>query len=254
MPALRRRDPVRRARRLRAEMPRLRARLSRLQRRRRAGGLPDLHRRRADRRPRHLARACRRAALVAARPALAALRHHPHHRPAAPRPRACCSRSNIRHRRARGPDRGRGMRRLPLLPTLVVAGAVAVMIGLGIWQLQRAAWKERLLAEYARRGGAPGRRSRSAARRRRPVPAALLPPRPRHLRRARRRARHPRRAERRRTSRARSMSSPAGPARRGWPGGSGSMPAGRTGRTRCGGCRWAASSPGGSARSRATAR
>lgn len=41
------------------------------------------------------------------------------------------------------------MRRLPLLPTLVVAGAVAAMIALGIWQLQRSAWKERLLAEYA---------------------------------------------------------------------------------------------------------
>jgi hypothetical protein len=41
------------------------------------------------------------------------------------------------------------MRRLPVLPTIVVAGAVAVMIALGVWQLQRAAWKERLLAEYA---------------------------------------------------------------------------------------------------------
>jgi len=41
------------------------------------------------------------------------------------------------------------MRRLPLLPTLFVAGAVAVMIALGVWQLQRSAWKERLLAQYA---------------------------------------------------------------------------------------------------------
>ena len=40
-------------------------------------------------------------------------------------------------------------RRLPLLPTIIVALAVAVMIGLGIWQLQRAQWKERLLAQYA---------------------------------------------------------------------------------------------------------
>jgi surfeit locus 1 family protein len=47
------------------------------------------------------------------------------------------------------------MRRLPLLPTLVVAGAVAVMIGLGIWQLERAAWKERLLAEYAAAAAMP---------------------------------------------------------------------------------------------------
>lgn len=41
------------------------------------------------------------------------------------------------------------MKRLPILPTLIVAAAVAVMIGLGIWQLQRAAWKERMLAELA---------------------------------------------------------------------------------------------------------
>lgn len=36
---------------------------------------------------------------------------------------------------------------IPILPTIVVAAAVAVMIGLGMWQLQRAAWKERLIAE-----------------------------------------------------------------------------------------------------------
>ena len=41
------------------------------------------------------------------------------------------------------------MRRLPVLPTLVVAVAVAALIGLGIWQLQRAQWKDRLLAQYA---------------------------------------------------------------------------------------------------------
>jgi surfeit locus 1 family protein len=41
------------------------------------------------------------------------------------------------------------MKRLPLIPTIVVAGAVAVMIGLGIWQLRRAAWKDRLLVAYA---------------------------------------------------------------------------------------------------------
>jgi len=39
------------------------------------------------------------------------------------------------------------MKRLPIFATLIVAGAVAVMIALGIWQLQRAAWKDRLLAE-----------------------------------------------------------------------------------------------------------
>jgi len=41
------------------------------------------------------------------------------------------------------------MRRLPILPTIVVAAAVALMIGLGVWQLQRAKWKEGLLARYA---------------------------------------------------------------------------------------------------------
>ena len=41
------------------------------------------------------------------------------------------------------------MKRLPIIPTLVVLAAVAVMIGHGIWQLQRAKWKEGLLAQYA---------------------------------------------------------------------------------------------------------
>ncbi|HEY5712942.1 MAG TPA: SURF1 family protein [Allosphingosinicella sp.] len=41
------------------------------------------------------------------------------------------------------------MRRVPVVASLVVAAAVLTMIGLGIWQLQRAAWKERLLADYA---------------------------------------------------------------------------------------------------------
>lgn len=40
-------------------------------------------------------------------------------------------------------------RRLPIVPTIIVALAVALMIGLGIWQLQRAKWKEGLLAQYA---------------------------------------------------------------------------------------------------------
>lgn len=39
--------------------------------------------------------------------------------------------------------------RLPLVPTIVVAAAVAVMVGLGVWQLKRAVWKEQLLAQYA---------------------------------------------------------------------------------------------------------
>jgi len=47
------------------------------------------------------------------------------------------------------------MRRLPLIPTVIVAGAVAMMIGLGVWQLQRAAWKARLLADYAAAAALP---------------------------------------------------------------------------------------------------
>ena len=39
------------------------------------------------------------------------------------------------------------MRRLPILATIIVIGAVAVMIALGVWQLQRAGWKERMLAD-----------------------------------------------------------------------------------------------------------
>lgn len=47
------------------------------------------------------------------------------------------------------------MRRLPVLPTLIVAAAAATMIALGIWQLQRAAWKSRLLAEYGAAAALP---------------------------------------------------------------------------------------------------
>jgi cytochrome oxidase assembly protein ShyY1 len=42
------------------------------------------------------------------------------------------------------------IRRLPIIPTILVLAAVAVMIGLGIWQLQRARWKDGLVARYAR--------------------------------------------------------------------------------------------------------
>lgn len=41
------------------------------------------------------------------------------------------------------------MRRLPVIPTLVVLAAVAAMIWLGFWQIRRAHWKEDLLARYA---------------------------------------------------------------------------------------------------------
>ena len=45
--------------------------------------------------------------------------------------------------------------RLPLLPTLLVAAASATMVGLGIWQLDRARWKEALLAQYEAARGMP---------------------------------------------------------------------------------------------------
>ena len=47
------------------------------------------------------------------------------------------------------------IRRLPVVPTILVAAAVAVMIGLGVWQLQRAQWKDGLLERYANAGQQP---------------------------------------------------------------------------------------------------
>ena len=41
------------------------------------------------------------------------------------------------------------IKRLPVVPTIVVLAAVALMICLGVWQLQRAKWKEGLIARYA---------------------------------------------------------------------------------------------------------
>jgi hypothetical protein len=40
-------------------------------------------------------------------------------------------------------------KRLPIVATIIVLGAVAVLVWLGAWQLQRATWKERLLVRYA---------------------------------------------------------------------------------------------------------
>ena len=41
-------------------------------------------------------------------------------------------------------------RRVPIIPTLFVAAAVAAMVALGVWQLRRAEWKADLLARYER--------------------------------------------------------------------------------------------------------
>ena len=40
------------------------------------------------------------------------------------------------------------IRKLPLIPTLIVAAAVAVMIALGVWQLRRAVEKDALLERF----------------------------------------------------------------------------------------------------------
>ncbi len=45
-------------------------------------------------------------------------------------------------------------RRWPVIPTLLTALAVPAMLGLGIWQLERARWKEALLAQLAANAGA----------------------------------------------------------------------------------------------------
>jgi hypothetical protein len=47
------------------------------------------------------------------------------------------------------------IRRLPLIPTILVAFAVAAMIALGLWQIQRAGWKERMIATYAKAQSEP---------------------------------------------------------------------------------------------------
>lgn len=40
-------------------------------------------------------------------------------------------------------------RRVPVVSTIIVVAAAIVMVGLGVWQLQRAQWKNDLLAQYA---------------------------------------------------------------------------------------------------------
>lgn len=47
------------------------------------------------------------------------------------------------------------IRKLPLIPTILVAFAAAVMIGLGVWQLDRADQKEALLDQYRAAEGRP---------------------------------------------------------------------------------------------------
>ena len=46
-------------------------------------------------------------------------------------------------------------RKWPILPTIVVLAAVATMVMLGVWQLQRKAEKDALLAAYAAASNLP---------------------------------------------------------------------------------------------------
>ena len=47
------------------------------------------------------------------------------------------------------------IRRLPVIPTILVLAAVATMIALGLWQLRRAGQKEALIASYQAAQGLP---------------------------------------------------------------------------------------------------
>lgn len=47
------------------------------------------------------------------------------------------------------------MMRFPLIPSILVAAAVAVMVGLGIWQLQRSGEKQEMIARYRSASGQP---------------------------------------------------------------------------------------------------
>jgi len=47
------------------------------------------------------------------------------------------------------------IKRLPIAPTTIVIAAVALMITLGVWQLERAKWKEALLAQYRKADALP---------------------------------------------------------------------------------------------------
>lgn len=45
--------------------------------------------------------------------------------------------------------------RVPIVPTILVIAAAALMISLGIWQIHRAKWKEGLLAQYGQAQNLP---------------------------------------------------------------------------------------------------
>ncbi|MGD9470830.1 MAG: SURF1 family protein [Novosphingobium sp.] len=53
-------------------------------------------------------------------------------------------------------ENSRLIRRMPIVPTLLVLAAVGVMIGLGLWQLDRLRQKEALIARYQAAQADPG--------------------------------------------------------------------------------------------------
>src|SRR6476469_2091089 len=151
LPTVRRSHAVRRTDCVRQKLPRLLARFLDIQCGRRARSVPDADRRHRHRDRRRDARAERVAALVGSCADLATVDVGAGDLGFARR-QIETDRQRISQSGARGANQ---MKRLPLFPTLIVAAAVALMIALGIWQLQRARWKEGLLATYAANANLP---------------------------------------------------------------------------------------------------
>src|SRR4051812_29858360 len=132
---------------VRRQLFEVRTRLQKLQRRRRGGGFPDPdpgcdHRRLRDHRRTQIL-----PAFLAPYSTVAADRARDDDRQPA-RIQGCAARARIFARRTRRPDRGM-TRRVPIVPTAVVALAALLMVRLGFWQIHRLHEKEALLARYA---------------------------------------------------------------------------------------------------------
>src|SRR5262249_9266693 len=164
LPALRRRKAVRRLPAHRAALRVVRARLFVRRFRRRPGDLRDVHRGRHRGRPRARRPDRLPAALLAARGAVAAADPAGDACAAAP-PQGAADRAAIPPRRRRRPARTAGARmtaarpawRGLVIPSVFAAAALAVLLGLGTWQVERRAWKEALIGEITQRlAAAPG--------------------------------------------------------------------------------------------------
>ena len=55
-------------------------------------------------------------------------------------------------------SRCRGVRRGLVGPRIFTLVGIAILVGLGVWQLERKAWKENLIAAIDERGSAPAAR------------------------------------------------------------------------------------------------